>query len=340
MAGMLDMEVSDVAERLRAGFDWWVGELADMAAPLLRPIGRSKTAAHAVHTDGRYVLYRDGVLVGRADPERPIAAALILPDTLSLVRETPAPGLSERDWRRILMDEIDRLTPFSAAEVYAVLAFRGPAEQRTAQLAVTPRRRLDTMLADARAGGVEPTALLARTPDDAAIDLLPAVRAQGGGANRRRWGLWWGVVALLLAANLGAAVWRDVAQTRRLEAAAAAIQPAADRLRRLRSDLNADVGRRDAMVAQREADDPLAVLAALSRALPQGAFADRLTINGASIRLAGRRGLDVDVATALRTAGFRQVRDTALDLAPPAPDAARTEAFDLVFTTAVAPRLH
>ncbi len=337
MSSVFDMEVADLGARIQAGFAWWIGELAQMAAPLLRQ--RGATGQHLVaraNAEGGYDLLRDGRPVERTQAARRVEAAILLPADAWLARTTPTPGLSDGECRRLLMGDIDRLTPFEPDDVYVALRFLpGAAGGSQAVLGVAPRRTVDRLVADALRHGVRPTAVIGSFTAGTALDFLPAVRNAGGlrptGGSAR---FWWGLVALLLAANVGAAVWRDVDQTRRLEATVAAAQPAADRIRAVRNALQAEDSRIRAIDRRRSGADPLQMLARLTRAVPDGAWVNRLTIEGDAIRLAGERRTGIDVAAALRSNGFLEVRDAAVDLAPTSATPAAGTPFDLVMRAA------
>ncbi len=339
MSSVFDMEVADLGARVQAGFAWWIGELSQMAAPLLRQRGATGRDLVAVRSaDGGYDLLRDGRQVDRADGARRVEAALVLPSDAWLTRETATPGLSEGEWRRLLMGDIDRLTPFEPDDVYVALRFlTGTDGGRRAVLGVAPRGPTDRLLADALQHGVRPAAVIGPFSEELTLDFLPAIRSvRGSGRVGGSARFWWSLVALLLAANVGAAVWRDVDQTRRLEATVAAVQPAADRIRKLRNALQVEEGRRSAIDRLRAGADPLHILARLTRALPDGAWVSRLTVEGDAVRLVGERKSDIDVASALRSHGFSEVRETAVDLTPTQAATGTEAPFDLVLRAAPA----
>ena len=307
-------------ETVRAGFDWWVGELQDMAPAALRTssVGGGRPVAERTAAGG-YVLVRGD---GRTRPHMPgrsaVQAALRLPTEAVLTRSVQAPPLPERDLRRMMALDIDRLTPFRAEDVYLDVA-RGPqadgAGARPVLIGVTPRGAADLALAEARAAGLEPTALIAAGEGGRTLDFLPAMRAAGtAGRARRSAGVWWTVVAALVVLNVGCWIWRDSRDLAELQAAVAAQQPQVRRVAALRAALVSEAQRRRALGEALAADEPLRALDAASRALPDAAWVQRATFGPGSVRLAGYHKPGVDVVAALkREPLFLNVQSAASD---------------------------
>ncbi|WP_024891374.1 PilN domain-containing protein [Luteimonas huabeiensis] len=134
---------------------------------------------------------------------------LVLPANAGLRRPLRLPGAAAERLRDVVAFEIDRQTPFAAADVVfdaRVLARRDDG-QIDAELVVVPRRTLDEALA--ALGGVADT-LAGVDLDDGrggalGIDLLPA------GRRRRRsdpWGRWNLLLAAIAALALAAGLWQ------------------------------------------------------------------------------------------------------------------------------------
>ena len=332
LADALNTDVNVLGVRLSEGVRWWWGELRAMAAPLLTPAARVGSGVTAERqADGAFLIRRQGgadVLHRSSDP--PVAAALTLPREAVLFRWAPAPpSLGDGDLRRMVALDLDRLTPFQADDVYYEVARPRAAQGGAgrARIAVILRDAADRTLADAQGAGVTATALLAADREGAVLDLLPAMRRAGAIRPDRRAAYLWTLVGVLLALNVAAAVWRDVRETARLQAAVAAERPVAARIRGLRreaQDLALDL---QAQAAARRDGEPLRVLDALTRAIPDGAWVQRLSLDGASVRVAGLRREGLDVAEALRRASPLVDVRNADPAATPAADA-----FDLVAT--------
>src|SRR3546814_6041057 len=74
--------------------------------------------------------------------------------------------------------------------------------------------------------------------------------------------------------------------------------------------------RRENLVQRRSSSDPLRVLGAVSRTLPEGAWVQRLEWNGKTVRLKGFKKDGVDVVAALRRSPIlANVRDSSSDTA-------------------------
>ncbi len=333
MAGVLDTDVGALVPLAREFLGWWGSELAEMARPLLRERGLRGAPLVAVRTAaGGYALVRDGESAGEASIRRPVRAALALPSQDALVRRVPAPGLSERDWRRILANDVDRLTPFEAAEVYLALRFEtGDDGVRRAELAVVRRGAAEFAIQEAGAAGVSPNAVLVEGTDGQPLDLLPAMRAAGAlGARRNGAGGWWWAVAILAALNIAAAVWGDVRDTARLQALVDQQQPVVERLQHLRAQVTREAERRRALLAARTAASPLRGLNAVTVALPDGAWVQRLSLEQGAVRLTGYHHAGIDVSAALQASPvFANVRTASSDLTASAPGATAGEPFDL-----------
>lgn len=317
---ILNTDMATLARTLRAGVDWWLEELAGMTPPALRRrlSGRPALAAER-RSDGGWRLTRDGreVYPSAAERLRPMRATLLLSPDQALVCETNLPRLPDRDLRRLLALEADRLTPFRAEAVHLDLVVLSPSEVsglQRALVAAVPRATAAKMIAKARAAGLDACALgVAGAP--AGIDFLPSIRreeARGGpGA-----GSWiWGVVALLAVANLLVAVVRDTIETGRLHGAVELQKPKLQETLDLRRQVQAEAARRAAVRLQRGKGEPLGILDALTRAVPDGAWVQRMSWDGRIVRLAGYRQDNVDVVAALRRSPlFVKVRNSSFDM--------------------------
>ena len=308
---LLDADIAVLGPRLlgsaRDGVDWWAEELQGMVPAALRTAGgRGRRLVAERQGAGRYVLVeRDGRarphMLGRA----PVKAVLRLAASVVLVRHLNAPPLPDRDLRRMMALDVDRLTPFRAEEVYIDVVLppqpAGPLAKRPVLVGVVSRAVADLAVVEARAAGVEPSGLIAAAEGGAVLDFLPAMRSAGAlGRGRRGAGLWWTAVAALVALNVGCWIWRDSRSLSDLQAAVAAQQPQVQRVAALRASLTAETQRRRALVAALAADEPLRALDAVSRALPDQAWVQRATFAPASIRLAGYHTPGVDVLAALK----------------------------------------
>jgi Tfp pilus assembly protein PilN len=311
---------------IRDAWAWWTEELAALIPPALRRRleGRPELTAE-IGVGGLQTLRRRGRaadLSSQAGSRRRKAALLLTSDQV-LLREIALPALADRDLRRLVTLDIDRLTPFRAEEVYLATALLGPGEtpqSRRYAVAVVRRAAAERAVAAAEAAGLEAVALgvLGEPPD---LDFLPwTVERQAAGRAGRASAWAWALAALLLAANLAAAVVRDVKATRDLRETVSADRPRLQQVLRARKTVQDEEARRADLLSERAMSEPLHSLDAATRALPDGAWVQRLYWTPHALRLAGFRQADVDVAEALkRAAPFKTIRNST-------PDAPQTEA--------------
>jgi general secretion pathway protein L len=318
VTGLLNTDVTDIGGWLRRGFDWWRSELVGMLPASARGWLELRSSLTAEPLpDGHFRLTRNGRIVMQDASMRRRAVTLRLPRDQVLVRETPAPPLPPADLRRMLELDIDRLTPFRAAQVFVAV---GASEQdsRRAVVAAVPRDTAVQALQRALAMGLVPRAVGVADPStsEAALDFLPRMReAHAVPRPRVSPAVVWALVAGLALANLGVAIGRDMLQVRDLRARVEAQQPRAEAARRMRRLVLAEQRRRANIDARRAAREPLRMLDALTSAVPAGAWVDRLAWDGRSVRLAGFRQDQIDVAAALRSGGrFANVRNSATEV--------------------------
>lgn len=304
----LDLDMGTLGAGAGRFWQWWTGELAALLPERWR--------ADGARLRGTVLVWR-GAAAGFADqaghaagPLAPGTPATILLDpALVLERRCPLPMARPDDLRRLVALDMDRLSPFSADAAFADVVAQGaaPADGMVvAHIAFLPKP-LAADLAEAIAGrALRPQAVGLRAPDGTTrrFNFLPAMQAAGllaRGSSARPW--WWGAVALLFALNLGLLVYRDVADSARLQALVAAQRPAAGIARRLAAAVAKEAAARAALARQRRGDDQLATLAVIAHALPSGAWIERLSISGGAVRISGYKQPQVDVLRPLRASG-------------------------------------
>jgi general secretion pathway protein L len=312
LSELLNTDLTTVGQWLREGLAWWSGELAGMLpAPMRRLVESRPSLTAEPLVDGRYRLTRGGRLVMEAagSARRPRAVTLRLPRDAALIRLAPTPALPERDLRRMLALDIDRLTPFRPDQVFVDVALSDAAPDeagmRRAVVAAIPRGVAAQALDQARAAGLDPRALgvAGDSPAELSLDFLPKMREVGAAPRPSgTHALIWGLVAVLAVANLGAAIARDMLDVQGLREQIEARQPQVSLVQALRRKVLAEDHRRADILARRASGEPLRMLSALTEAIPGGAWVDRLAWDGRSARLSGYRQDQVDVAAALRSA--------------------------------------
>jgi general secretion pathway protein L len=320
LSELLNSDVETLVQWIRAGFAWWFGELAGLAPRQVREAFESRPSLTAEPlVDGGYRLTRHGRTVmqsvGSARRSRPVT--LRLAPGAALIREVAAPPLPERDLRRMLELDIDRLTPFRSDQVFVAVVL-GAAGSRVARVAAVPRETAILAVQQALAAGLEPRALGVAGAEAAeqAFDFLPRMRGDGA-VPRPRFSpaLIWGAVGALALANLGVAVGRDMLQIHGLQEQMDAQRPQVDDAQALRRKVLSENRRRADILARRAGGEPLRMLDAVTVAMPAGAWVDRLAWDGKSVRIAGYRQEQIDVAAALRAARpFSNVRNSGADV--------------------------
>jgi general secretion pathway protein L len=348
---ILNTDVSVIWRLLCDGLRWWVNELADMTPPALRRSlgGRAPWVAEAQSLSGPVRMIRRGEVIETlnlesAAAERGRLVELRAPAAAALVQELDLPPLSAADRRRLLELNMDRYTPFTAAQVYFDAAVVGVSENEGRQrvrLAVLEKSRARAVLDLAESLGLAVKRLGVAAAADGGeappFDFMPAVRRDRGEAARlslRGW-LWAGCAALALA-NVVVAVVSDMRDVARLQEMVDAQRPMVERVARVRAAVEGERRRRLDLLTRRSTQEPLRILDAVSRALPSQAWVERFEWNGRNLRLAGFRPPELDLAGALRGPVLSNVRSLASDM--PTKTASGQASFDVIADTAGKPR--
>jgi general secretion pathway protein L len=309
-ADILNTDLGTVGLWLESGWRWWSRELAACVPARWRPAGAARTrlVAQLAPDGSSYRLFRNGaeIALGPAEGKRHVKVALALPAGDVLTREVEFPLLPLGDLRRAAALEIERLTPFRADAVHfdlQVLSRDPEAGQQRVLLGVVGRAEATLAVELARALGLEPQAVGmgdADDPSQVTFDFLSAIRmAEGGASGAPRTALWWGAAGVVAAINVGLLVVLDVADVAALRSAVEAQRPTVAVALRLRQEVDAEAGRRKALADLRQQDSALRVLDAATKAVPYGAWAQRLEWNGKSVRLTGFAPASMDLQSAV-----------------------------------------
>lgn len=214
---------------------------------------------------------------------------IVISDDALLVTDVALPPAAAENLGEVLGFEMDRFTPFTAAEViYGFRPLKATPESVRVRLALLPRRRIAPLLSGLARTGVAIDALVPLRDD--APPLVHGLDRAGGGPDRKartRWLLSATAAALALLAlylpfHLKAARLAD-AQTR-----LAALKRDAMELRQLEDRLD-EALRGARAVTKRKAEEPLTldVLAEVTRVLPETAWAYRFDRSGAELTVQG-----------------------------------------------------
>jgi general secretion pathway protein L len=335
VSDIFNAELSTIGQWIAQGWHWWLAEMAAMLPARLRRSGSARARAILLPPDGAHAGWRQiGADGAPTAPTRLSNAVVALPEGQVLTRALTLPALPIADLRRLVSLDIDRLTPFTADQVWTDLETgpRNAAGGIEATLGVVPRGIAETVLADAERAGISVGRLAARTVAGVRFDFLAAIRGRQGMSVAAKW---WVAVALLFAVNIAMLAIRDAAAVARLREAVEAEAPAARTATALRNRVMAEQGRRVRLVRLRDGHDPLPVLRRVDAALPPGAWVMRMVWNGRTVRLVGYQAQGVDVLAALRRApGFARVRTSSSDIAP---EAGKARPFDVTADVRVGP---
>jgi general secretion pathway protein L len=265
---------------------WWAGELRSLLGGRFweRLLGAEpiviEQATGAVRLGER-----------RVDPSRLAArqradVVLELPASEALVKTLHIPAAAEADLQRLVTFEIGRLTPFGAEHAYFAHEKRRRNADGSLELRVTvvAREPVDATVADLAARGFSVRHVQVA---GSAANLVPALAARPmlwTGLNRAL------LVLLLLAAAAAAAapIATSYRRAAALDAQIAALRPAADAASREREARGA-VAARQAEIARTLAStaSPLAVLDALTKAIPDGSYLTSFSLSGREVLIDG-----------------------------------------------------
>lgn len=235
---------------------------------------------------GRYGTDAAGLAAARAavaGNKRPVV--VVLPDGSLLQQDAMLPLAAERDPATVLRYEMDRLTPFAAAEIawsWRVVR-RDPANNRLlVQLSMVPRAELARPLEALGRIGLRPARLEA---GGTALDLQAPGRAHGRFAPRAL-----AVCCALLA--VVACVTPLVQQHRALaqaDDAIDALKPRMALVNGLRSRLAARSNAEELLQSETaRAGNALLALAAITRALPDDTYLTNFALKDRQVTLTGR----------------------------------------------------
>jgi general secretion pathway protein L len=303
-------------ERLRHGWHasplpaflrWWGDELLGLLPPRSR--GWFKSGAHW------HLLQHDGVqwTLRRAGQPQPLASwadaldarlqqaalasalhgvdredlrlALLLPPAVVLRRTLALPLAARHSLPQVLAFEMDRQTPFTAAQVYFAareLAAPAAAGRLQAELVVVTRGTLDPLLARLTTLGIAIDAVdLAVGDDRLGVNLLPPEQAPHRPRPRRRLNLALAAAAALLLVLL-LAQWLHNRQAvlAQMQATVESMRGEAQQVAALRQQLQDNAGAAGFLARRKQnAVSRLAVLADITRRLPDSAWLERFSID-------------------------------------------------------------
>jgi general secretion pathway protein L len=311
---------------------WWLEQLADLVPRRLLALFRRPPDAILIEQDaaGSAISVRRN---GRIDATRRIAAGtdirlettlrglgrlpplvLLRPAGAAVLRKrVRLPAAASGNLRQLLAYEIERETPFGAAELYwdyRLLRRAGPEEHIEIELVLVPRDRAAPLLAVATEAGLDPVALEIAGDNDG--DML-RIRLADDPAQRpraRSLVLLGGATAALVVVAIAAPLVRQSLEIGKAEAAFEAARAEAGTAAKLRQEYDQLANTAEFIAAERaRAGSPLQAVAAATRLFPDNTYLTAFSLDGNHLALSG---FSQDAASLIaRLAGATELRDPA-----------------------------
>ena len=297
----------------REFLEWWVRQLASLVPERLRRTESRQADALVVGTDasgthaelstrragrvaslGRYALDAAGTTqavaaLGRRGI-RLEGAVLALPASMLLERDVALPLAAERDPEQVLQFDMDRLTPFEAAEVFWTWTVRTRDRARARlhlRVSLVPQAAVRPLLDALARLGVSPATLEFALPDGVRRIALSHRRADRGA--QLRLAMVSALCALLLAGLVVTPFAGQSLAARAQNRRIAALAPDVAAAEALRARITREAAGRDVLSAERaRVGDALAALAAATAVLPDDTYLTDLTLRQRRMVMNGR----------------------------------------------------
>ena len=212
---------------------------------------------------------------------------LRVPPSLVLEREVSLPLAAERDMERVVAYDMERLTPFTTAEVFwgVSLLTRDKARGKIQlSLTIVPRTALADLLDRLIAAGLTPQNLEIPGEIPRSIRLNHDTR----GSNGRRTQLAYAAIAALLVLVLISPFLRQTSDLASLERRENSMQSQLTEAQKLRDTIMGSGTGGDAVLADtKRVGDALSALAAITEILPNTAYLNEFTMRERKINLSG-----------------------------------------------------
>jgi general secretion pathway protein L len=224
--------------------------------------------------------------------ERPAAIVLQMPADRALARSVMLPMAAAANLRQVLGYEMDRLTPFSASQLYydALILERQPEQRRIrVELSALPRTEVDAALEALAALGVAPD-IVEVTGGRPGVNLLPAEKRPRRGVWSRRLQRTLIVVSLglVLAATL-LPLWQYRTLVISLQKRVDVLQQESGQVLTLREQLEKAVESSRFLLQKKQTSAPMIeLLRELTVILPDNTWLERLQIKGDTLQLIGQ----------------------------------------------------
>jgi general secretion pathway protein L len=211
-----------------------------------------------------------------------------------LNREMKLPMAAESNLAQVLSFEMDRQTPFRASDVYfdwKILERGGDSGQISLELFVVPRIEVDELVNSAGKLGFQLAGVDIVDGDRTlGLNLLPADRRVRSVNPKARLNLALGAVSVaLLALVMTQSLYLRAHQVTELEEAITGVQGEARQVIQIKKQIE-DTSEAAGFLAMRRAETPLAiaVLADVTKILPDDTYLDRLVISKSIVQMQGK----------------------------------------------------
>ena len=276
---------------------------------------------------GRFTVDPAGMTALRdALGQRRAPIELSLPPGMLLEQNVTLPAAAEPALGQVLRYEMDRLTPFTANELFWGWAVQRRDRARgsmSVRLFLAPQAALVPILDALRQAGLHPAAL--QGGPGQWIDLG---RAQAKGWRRRAVPALAALCAVLAASAVTIPFVQQWRASRQIERQIAALQPAVDRAEVLRRKLVSASACKDVLAAElARVGDPLSVLAALTDILPDDAVLTELAMRQRVVTISGQAASAARLIPAL--AADQAFRDPAFIAAVTRNETLHSEGFSI-----------
>jgi general secretion pathway protein L len=323
MAIALNNTIKNFKNRLVSGqlgqfFKWWGGELRDALPARMRAQmqyarrrlviqehegeialsvddGSSVQALDAFATSGDVQLQQQQVRELLQQHElTQVSRDLLLPEEDILRIESVMPLAAEANLRQALSYEMDKHTPFPAAEVFftwKILQRDREANHLHFELFVTPREPVEEVIKKLKPLGLAPTGIDMATADGyCGINLLPeALRARVVNERTRTNWLVAGAAAVLLVLVMAQSLWLRKHQVNEVNQAIEDVRAEAMAVQQIRKQIVDASEAASFLEVRRKANGfKIEMLAELSRVLPSDTYLDRLSLNSDDVQMQGK----------------------------------------------------
>lgn len=211
-----------------------------------------------------------------------------------LNRELKLPLAAESNLAQVLSFEMDRQTPFRASDVYfdwKVLERGGESAQLRLEIFVAPKSDVDEAVSALTSRGLQLAGVDIRDGDRTlGVNLLPLDRRVRRSNPKTRMNFALGALSvILLVLVMAQSIYLREHQVAELEEAIAGVQGEAREVMQIRSQIE-ETSEAAGFLATSRAQVPLAiaVLADITRILPDDTYLDRLVITNSSVQLQGK----------------------------------------------------